>query len=456
MKYAKYFIPVLIVLAVIYFIFERKESPKPEGVFKTIGEYFSISKDKIDKIEITRDAARLTIAYKDNAWFVESPVRVPAEKAVVVNLIKTVLDNPLHRVIPENEVSSLSEYGLENPTMSITLYTADEPVIDLKMGEENVSQTDLYAKHSGRGDVLLTAVQLVSNLNLDPNSYRAKKPLTIDEASVEKLIFRYPEKSFTVEKNKESGTWYVKEPFQCRANGAKISMLLQQLKSMEIVKFLNEKLPDDNAHGLTAPVVTIEISSVIDNSASTVTMSLGDTSVGDNAVYARLSTSPDEDFLVEASIQNKLMVDENLIRENSLFIFEMKQIESIEVREKGSTNLTIMQTKGAEWKMISPENAPVDQASLNRFMESLANLRPSAFIPDKDLANLREEEVRFESYTVKIEVKTFGVSEKYAVTIGAKKDKSFYAKTSDSSGAYLLDEPLVKKFFEATKAIKGF
>ncbi len=456
MKYAKVFVPILIILAVGYFFLEHKSPQKEQGVFATVGEYFFVKAADVDRVELTSDDGNIVIVKQGNEWQIESPLKAPADSSVVNALLGGIIQNPVHRVLPSDQIGELSEYGLSDTSESVTLYGGGKVLLDLKLGDRNPTGSDFYAKKSGGGEVFTTAVQIDDKLVYDPNHYRTRRPIRIDADSVTSLVFTYPDGYWHLDRRGDTGNWYISEPEIFRAKNSKINMILSQLKSMQITEFLNQRFPDDDAHGLNAPEVVVEIISKVDKKTKTTKMILGETSVEKNAIYARLSDLPDEDVLIEASILHKLKLTADDLRENSLFLVDPTKIESLDVRERGAKNLSIYQNQKNEWKMISPNAGDMVESALKEFFQKLTNLRPSEYISKDDLENIEEDVTGFESYKAKIVVKRRGDYSDLEIVIGnIDKDKGYYVMLSDIEGAYFVSEDLVTQLFNSNKRLKG-
>lgn len=456
MKYAKVFVPILIVLAIGYFFLEMKIPEKEPGVFATIGEYFFVKAADVDRVELVADEGNIVIAKQANEWQIDSPLKAPADVSAVNTLLGGIIQNPIHRVLPSDQIGELSEYGLSDTSESIRLYGGGKVLLDLNLGDRNPTGSDFYAKKGGGGEIFTTAVQIEDKLIYDPNHYRTRTPIRIDEASVTSLVFKYPDSYWNIERSDDTGDWYITEPEIFRAKSSKINRILSQLNAMQVTGFLNQRLPDDGAHGLNAPEVVVEITNKIDNSTKITKMILGGTSVEKNSIYARLSDLPDEDVLVEASILHKLKLTAADLRENSLFIIDPNQVESLDVRERGAKNLSIYQTSKGEWKMISPNTGTMAESALKDFFQKLTNLRPSEYISVEDLEIIDEDVTGFESYKAKIVVKRSGDYSDLEIVIGnIDKDKGYYVMVSDIEGAYFVSVDLIKQFFDSNTRLKG-
>ncbi|MCD6218441.1 DUF4340 domain-containing protein [bacterium] len=456
MKYTKILVLILIILAVGYFFLEHKNPQKKPGVFATVGEYFFVKASDIDRVELASDDGNIVIVKQADEWRIESPLKSPADIGTVNALLGGIIQNPIHRVLPSDQIGELSEYGLSDTSESVTLYGGGKVLLDLKLGDRNPTGSDLYAKKGGGGEIFTTAVQIDDKLIYDPNHYRTRTPMRIDVDSVSSLVFTYPDSYWRLDRRGDTGNWYISEPEMFRAKNSKINRMLSQLKSMQVTEFLNQRLPDDDAHGLNTPEVVVEITSKIDNRTKTTKMILGETSVEKNAIYARLSDLPDEDVLIEASILHKLKLTADDLRENSLFLVDPTKIESLDVRERGAKNLSIYQTPKNEWKMISPNAGNMAESALKDFFQKLTNLRPSEYISLEDLDNIDVDVTGFESYKAKIVVKRRGDYSDLEIVIGnIDKDKGYYVLVSDIEGAYFVSEDLVAQLFDSNKRLKG-
>ena len=455
MQYTKVFISILLILGALYFFFGKNDAQEKPGVYVTIGEYYFIDIEKIDRVELTSNNDITVLKKKSGDWSVDLPVKSPADLNSVKKLLSNITQNPVHRVLPTDQIEEFAEYGLDDVSKSVTLYGGGELLLDLKFGDENPDGTDMYAKKGGGNEIITTAIQIVDVFNFDSNTFRSRSPLNIDESAITSLKITYADSYWHFEKQEDTGNWYITEPQMFRAKNSKINRLLSQLISMKITMFLNMRFQDEISHGLNASGISVEITSKSAEGERVETVIFGDTNVAENAIYARLSSLPDEDVLIESSILNKLKLSEGDIREDSLFIVDPLQIETLDVRERGAKNLSIFKTPQGKWQIISPRSGDIDMDALKNFFEALSNLRPHKYISASELEKIDPDDTGFEAYKAKIEIKQRGGLNKLEILIGKKsRNNGYYTMVNDSDGACYVSDELIKKFFNANDRLK--
>jgi len=454
MKYAKVFVPLLIILAILFVLFEKKEKEEDKSVFGTLGEYYFVDTQAVDRVELGKNGSLISIARQDGNWQIEKPIVTLADPKAVDELLKGILENPVHRLLKAGEVGNLSEYGLDVEKETVTLYRAGNVLVDLVIGDTSITGSDLYTKKKGENEVMLTAVQLRDKLIYEPEHYRSRNPLNFDENAVVTIIFTYPDSHLKLEKDKKTFAWYITEPENFLAQNPKVVRFIGQLKRMEIVKFLNRRMPSEESHGLDNPPIKVDL--IMDKN-ETIEMLAGDTDVESNGFYARFSTFPDEDFIIEASMLDKLKVSMTDFKETSLFQSSPLMVESIDVREPSASNLSIYQDDSGQWKRLKPSNGDVDQKKLEEFFHRLREFRPEEYLTGDELYEIGDDVTGFEDYTLKIEVKCKKGCKDIAIIVGNEVEgKGYYVKVSDmAEGAYMINSKLIQAFIDVNTALKS-
>ena len=142
---------VLVVLGGVYFVVSR---PKPEEPPQPKVYIWDINYDDIVHIEISLPRQNLSEAFikiprsDQFPWFFDDEQRSPVNQLRWGGGIPLLLSGPgASRVITENATAEqLTEYGLAEPSMRITLTLADGTVIETDIGDKTPNGQNCYVR----------------------------------------------------------------------------------------------------------------------------------------------------------------------------------------------------------------------------------------------------------------------------------------------------------------------
>ncbi len=151
---------ILLVLGGAYYYFSRPEPPAPE-----LPKYYvwSIDMEQIKhiKIELPREnKSQAFIKIKEGdefPWYFDDPQRSDVHMQRWGGGIPLLLSGPgADRVISENTTDEkLSEFGLVQPQMKITLTLEDGMILDIVVGDQTPDGHAYYVQAPGTRDVAL-------------------------------------------------------------------------------------------------------------------------------------------------------------------------------------------------------------------------------------------------------------------------------------------------------------
>ena len=125
------------------------------------------------KVSFTKDA---------NKWTLDSDAAFEADADKATSLISSITSMTATRKI--EDVSDLSEYGLDAPGQTVTLTDADGNEITICWGSNNATTGDDYVYCTNDDKVVYTvASSVLSSLSSSVEDYRATEETTTEEAT---------------------------------------------------------------------------------------------------------------------------------------------------------------------------------------------------------------------------------------------------------------------------------
>lgn len=243
---------------------EKTESSEEES--KT--EVFSVKTDDIKSLEFIVDKKEVTFEKKDDSWVKKDDSWVKKdETAFPVN--QTTLDSAasaIKKVEADRvleDVEDLTEYGLDSPSNTVTVDTADGTT-KLNIGDENTSTNQYYiSKDDDDSTVYVVAADTVSPFMNSLYDYAQGEDFpTIDSSTVKKVQVSENKDSYVLEENSDGATWDVsgdgnsdKESADTTAAGNVTS----GLGNFAFDQFVNYNAEDLSQYGLDKPYATIAV-----------------------------------------------------------------------------------------------------------------------------------------------------------------------------------------------------
>ena len=236
---------------------EKTESSEEES--KT--EVFSMKTDDIKSLEFIVDKKEVTFEKKDDSWVKKDETAFPVNQTTLDSAASAIETVEADRVL--EDVEDLTEYGLDSPSNTVTVDTADGTT-KLNIGDENTSTNQYYiSKDDDDSTVYVVAADTVSPFMNSLYDYAQGEDFpTIDSSTVKKVQVSENKDSYVLEENSDGATWDVsgdgssdKESADTTAAGNVTS----GLGSFAFDQFVNYNAEDLSQYGLDKPYATITV-----------------------------------------------------------------------------------------------------------------------------------------------------------------------------------------------------
>lgn len=268
MKKSTKLVSAVVVLAVLggvyvglntYVSKEEKAESSSEEESKT--EVFSVKTDDIKSLGFIVDKKEVTFEKKDDSWVKKDETAFPVNQTTLDSAASAIETVEADRVL--EDVEDLAEYGLDSPSNTVIVDTADGTT-KLNIGDENTSTNQYYiSKDDDDSTVYVVAADTVSPFMNSLYDYAQGEDFpTIDSSTVKKVQVSEDEDSYVLEENSDGATWDVsgdgssdKESADTTAAGNVTS----GLGSFAFDQFVNYNAEDLSQYGLDKPYATITV-----------------------------------------------------------------------------------------------------------------------------------------------------------------------------------------------------
>ena len=347
---------------------------------------------QIDKIEMKRDGVNIVLESTDNQrWRMVEPLQLRADRAEVEEILAQFEFLRKVGTIKESETANfnLKEYGLETPTLVVSLWLKKGSMIGgtagnitkytVNIGDRLAAGEDTaYITTGDDKDVFVVGVKFLEKVSKEINDLRNKWAFEYDKHSVERVRLER-EEGEPVVCSKSEQLWWITQPLSDRADTERIKEILDELKNLEIAKedFVSDSKEDIINYGLDKPVFTISIGTT-DNVQ---TLLLGHSL--DEMIYAKLE-GESSIFLVHDMILRNLDLELNDLRDKQLLRFDAigtYGIEKIDMKSS-DTNLVMEKTVQYDWMIKAPKLILADRDTVREFVEKIKDLQIQQYIDD--------------------------------------------------------------------------
>ena len=268
MKKSTKLVSAVVVLAVLggvyvglntYVSKEEKTESSSEEESKT--EVFSVKTDDIKSLEFIVDKKEVTFEKKDDSWVKKDETAFPVNQTTLDSAASAIKKVEADRVL--EDVEDLTEYGLDSPSNTVTVDTADGTT-KFNIGDENTSTNQYYiSRDDDDSTVYVVAADTVSPFMNSLYDYAQGEDFpTIDSSTVKKVQVSEDKDSYVLEENSDGATWDVsgdgssdKESADTTAAGNVTS----GLGSFAFDQFVNYNAEDLSQYGLDKPYATITV-----------------------------------------------------------------------------------------------------------------------------------------------------------------------------------------------------
>ena len=236
---------------------EEKENAEEEEE-KT--QVFSISSEDVQSIKFVIDKKEVTFEKNNDEWVKSDERDFPVDQDKLIEAIGSLNNVEADRVL--DNVTDTTEYGLDDPTNTITITDKDGKETVLHVGMENASTSQYYVEN-GEDE---SKIYVVADSVFQPfmkTLYDYAKAGTfpvIDSSTISNVTVDENDDSYTLTKDDNTGLWDIQDQDGAeKADSAKVSSLTSSIASIAYGSFVNYNCKDLSEYGLDKPYGTITI-----------------------------------------------------------------------------------------------------------------------------------------------------------------------------------------------------
>lgn len=464
---------LLIGIGGAYYLFFQ-ESPDDASTDEKppIHQVYGVPRDTVEQVEISfADAAYQNLKLvKDKTtrnWQLTAPFQAEADGEKVDQMLEDMLNKRVKQTL---EVTELTQYGLDTPSITLSLWTAGgaSPTATFLIGKKAINFS-VYVKEKSEAHIFLIESSALDDLTKSPTDLRTRSVIKFNSETVSSITishqpsaishqqqealdspnasslttdrFFLKEKTgltadgYSIHCEKRDGTWHVTHPITAEADTQEIETLLSELRSLQVSSFeadgADAAVPTRlEKYGLDVPRIqtkltdddntyTLEIGAVVPSETGT-----------QGRVYVKVSAHQDAIYTVSEDIYNLLNKSVFDLRDKRVIDFQRTDTTRFEIRQGTET---VIGTRNYDniWELQTPTGKiKADATAVDDLLFGVDSLEAAAFI-DNSTKNLASYGLA--SPSIKVSFTQRGEENPAVLLIGdSAQDGTVYVKAEQS------------------------
>ena len=383
---------IIIVLLVgiggVYFLFFQEPSEKTvENEKPPIHEVYGVTRDAVQQVEI----AFADVAYQDlklvkdttDNWQFAKPFHVDADSEKVSRMLDDILNKRVKQTL---EVTELAQYGLDAPSITLSLWTkGGAPTATFLIGKKAINFS-VYLKEKSETHIFLIESSALDDLTKSPTDLRDRSMLKFNAETVYSIQLQQKNSISCV---KLDDTWHVVHPVEAKADAKEIETLLSELRVLKVSTFEADGA-DANVpawlekYGLEIPRTRM----VFNDRDDTYTLSIGSAVPAEPGtqkhVYVKVSVHQDAIYTVSEDVYNLLNKSVFDLRDKRVIDFQRTDTIRFEIKHDKETTVGIRNYDDT-WELQTPiGKIKADADAVSDLIFGVDSLEAAAFVDGRN------------------------------------------------------------------------
>ena len=361
----------LIVLALgAYIYFHERHQPTTEERRQKADALFpDLDRDEVAGLEIHNTHGTFRIVKRGEEWRLVEPIDFPADAPAVSSLLGSLEGLKAERTLAEGEVDPAA-YGLDAPSITVTLSTADGKTSSLEVGNETALGSNRAVRRTGERSVILVGGWFVRDLDKALDQWRARDLVELGADEVAALTVLAGADRIQLVRQGED--WHLIEPLDDVADRDHVRNLIADLDSLRIEEFLDNPPPAAEL-GLEPPAYRITI--VRSSGGDPISLDFGASRERDGRTQIACRRNAADLFWVDDRAAIRLAKAPVLWRSKTVAPFDTWDAERLTI-SAGGRNLTL-ERKDGMW--VAPGGGEVEHGAVQDRLATLAALEAVDF-----------------------------------------------------------------------------
>ena len=346
----------------------KEGKPSTDAASSSV-KVLAIPEDQVAKIELARKDADKTIVERgpDGKWKIAAPKPLPADQDAVNSMTSTISSLNSDRVV-EDKASDLAQYGLNSPSLAVTVVKKDGKSDKLLIGDDTPTGSGAFAKLDNDPRVFTVASWNKSSLDKSPKDLRDKRLLTFDSDKLTRVEMIRKGQAVEFGKNNKN-EWAILKPKPLRADGGQVEELVRKLRDAKMDTSASDEDVKKAASSF-ASGTQVAVAKVTDAAG---TQQIEVRKDKDKNYYAR-STAVEGIYKVTSEVGEGLDKDLDSFRNKKIFDFGWNETSKVDLRDGAKTYS--LQKSGDKWMS---GGKTMDSTSVQNLIDKLRDLQATKF-----------------------------------------------------------------------------
>ncbi len=380
-------IVLLIGIGGAYYLFFQ-ESPDDASTDEKpmIHQVYGVTRDTVQQVEISfADTAYQNLKLKKDGtgnWQLTKPIQVDADSEKVNQVLDDILNKRIKQTL---EVPELTQYGLEAPSITLSLSTnGGAPAATFLIGKKTINFS-VYAKEKSEARVFLIESSALDDLTKSATDLRDRSMIKFDTETVSVIQLQQHDSGSVIHCEKRDNTWHVVHPVEAKADTQEIETLLSELRILKVSTFEADGA-DANVsaqlekYGLDTPRIQARIT----DTSNTYTLHIGSAGTVDTGtqgqVYVKASLHQDAIYTVSEDVYNLLNKSVFDLRDKRVIDFERTDTIRFEIK-KGKETTIGTRNFDDTWELQTPTGKiKADADAVSDLLFGVDSLEAAAFV----------------------------------------------------------------------------
>ena len=388
---------IIVLLASIggaYYLFFQEPSDKTTANEKPpVHQVYGVARDAVQQVEIAfADAAYQNLKLeKDRTgnWRLITPFQADADSDKVQQMLDDILNKRVKQTL---EVTEFTQYGLDAPSITLSLWTdGTSPTATFFIGKKAINFS-VYIKEKSEAHIFLIESSALDDLTKSPTDLRDRSVINFSPETVSGIQFEHgntdsTSRSSTINCEKRDGTWHVTHPIKAKADTQEIESLLSELRSLKVSTFEADGadanvLAQLKKYGLDDPRIQMKLT----DGDNTYTLDIGSAVPSEDEtqgrVYVKVSVYQDAVYTVPEDIYSLLNKSVFDLRDKRVIDFQRTDTIRFEIKQDTETTVG-MKNYDNTWELqTSTGKIKADAKAVDDLLFGVDSLEAAAFVND--------------------------------------------------------------------------
>jgi hypothetical protein len=358
-----------------YLYFVESKQIEQEGKKEKL---LALNADDVSAVTLLYPGREIALEKAEGGWRMTKPVAAPADDITVKNLVRAIADAEVSKTI--DQPSDLTQFGLAQPMVTITVTAKGQPLPDLKVGKTATVSNSTYVLRADQPKIYLTGSAFHAGMDKQVKDLRDKKIVDFKEEDISRIALHGPDGDVLL--TKADGNWTIQQPASYRADGNAVRAMLTALHNLRATDFASDAPSDADlaTYGLDAPPRQLLLTTA---DGTEVRLLVGKET--DQGLYLKTADRPTT-FVVGKWASRDLSKGVGDLRDKTVLSFDPGAVTAIEVTHADGGHFALHSADG-KWSLEGSDQA-VNAAAVDGFVSALSRLSGSQVLADQaaDLA----------------------------------------------------------------------